>query len=599
MNPRIASIENLIASDPGGRNIFGLVRTDQLRLAAQSLRWAKRVVIISGFYIPEAGASETDGPPGAKVLGDALARIGIPVDHVTDGWNERIYRALGLEPGILNDVRSIHEFLDRTHPSHVVAIERVGRGVDGRYRNMRGLDITATTAPLDELVLESSRRGLTTIGIGDGGNEIGMGKVFAETLAAIAQGPAIASTVPTDFCIVAGVSNWGAYGVAAALSVLENRDLLPPAGEVLDDLRRAVEHGGAVDGVTLQPEPTVDSLDLAASVRMLESLRGHIRESALASGRALRAGVIGYGASGRAAARLLMKHGHSVLISDEGTVMLEPDMIVVGVETGRHSIEFLGSCDLVVQSPGVRRDHPILDALHERGIPVLSELELAFQVSDAPLIAVTGTIGKRSTVEWMQRLFHACGKKMIIGGNKGQPLSSLLLDLYSAGVRPEATGAPCIALAVSSFQLETVVHFRPHIAIFLNLDEAHLDRHVSLADYARIKSRIFMNQRPDDVLILNLDDPRVRCLARKHSGRTFFVSSRQTVDRGAWLLEDHLFMNMDGETAEIGPARPEHPENVLCALVAARLCGVAVDDLRRSCSQWSDCRASGNGDATP
>ena len=84
MNPRIASIENLIATDPGGRNIFGLVIADQLRLAAQSLRLAKRVTIVSGFYVPDMQAGETDGPPGAKVLGQALNMLGVDVQYVTD-----------------------------------------------------------------------------------------------------------------------------------------------------------------------------------------------------------------------------------------------------------------------------------------------------------------------------------------------------------------------------------------------------------------------------------------------------------------------------------------------------------------------------------
>ena len=87
MNPRITSMENLIASDPGGRNVFGLVVPDQLRLAAQSLRLARRVAIVTGFYIPEAGAGETDGPPGAKVLGDALQKLGVAVDYLTDSFN--------------------------------------------------------------------------------------------------------------------------------------------------------------------------------------------------------------------------------------------------------------------------------------------------------------------------------------------------------------------------------------------------------------------------------------------------------------------------------------------------------------------------------
>jgi D-glutamate cyclase-like protein/Mur ligase-like protein len=135
MNPLISSIENLIACDPGGRNIFGLMNKDQLRLAAQSLFLARRVALVSGFYILEADASETDGPPGTKLLGHVLERLGIDVDYITDPLNAPAFRALGLEP-----ITDTEAYLDRAKPTHLVSIERVGRGADGRYRNMRGID---------------------------------------------------------------------------------------------------------------------------------------------------------------------------------------------------------------------------------------------------------------------------------------------------------------------------------------------------------------------------------------------------------------------------------------------------------------------------
>ncbi len=673
INQRIASIENLIARDPGGRNIFGLVVADQLRLAAQSLRLARRVAIVSGFFVPEASAGETDGPPGAKVVGQALRSLGIEVDYITDRPNAPLFSALGLEPIVLpgegdaprtsgstgwtskparqagpTDCKAgpagetgprgvpdpvagrtltvgsrsargradILRYLDDARPTHLISIERVGRGADGGYRNMRGVDVTNVTAPLDELFLEGGHRGLTTIGIGDGGNEIGMGKVFAEALSAIDGGRNIASTVATDFCVVAGVSNWGAYGLAGALSVLEGRDLLPPAQQVAQDIERTVRDGGAVDGVTHRREPTVDGLSIPDSLRMLENIRRQIAPSPLERAQPLIVGILGYGETGRAAAALLARRGHRVRISDAKAVTLERGTVVDGVETGGHTIGFLEVCDLVVASPGVRSDAPVRDALHRRGIPVMSELEVAFQLH-APLgsrlgpgshklIAVTGTIGKRTTVELMQQIFETARRSLAIGGNRGRPLSELVCDSDSrkdggprgGGVQPEGAPDP-IAVAVSSFQLETVVHFRPGIAVMLNIDEAHLDRHRTIAEYVRIKSRIFMNHRPSDALILNFDDPRLRPLARKHRGRTFFVSHSQEVDRGAWLIDGIAYLNVDGVTEEIGPAIPPpepralaradvpFPENLLSAIVAARLWGIEASPIanavRRLC----------------
>lgn len=595
MNPRIASIENLIASDPGGRNVFGLMMSDQLRLAAQSLRLARRVAIVSGFFIPEADSGETDGPPGAKAVGEALKQLGIEVDYLTDRRNAPLFAAIGLKPII-----DTKDFLSTAQPTHLLSIERAGRGSDGRYRNMHGVDITDVTDPLDSLFLEATEQGLTTIGIGDGGNEIGMGKVFEEALTNIPNGAAIASTVATDFCIASGVSNWGAYGLVGALSVLCGRDLLPTAAQCTADIELLVSKGGAVDGVTHERTATVDGLEMSHSVRILENIRRQIAPSPFERGEPLTVGVLGYGQSGRAAAALLSANKHTVKISDLGDVTVDRGVTTGGVESGSHSLDFLVDCDAIVASPGVPPDADILAALHSAGIPVMSEIEVAIQIGAPSFIAVTGTIGKRTTVELMQRLFQLSGLTLPIGGNRGLPLSRMILDRDESNqitnsmnrdMDPDAN--PCglkpspgevdknvsFAVAVSSFQLETVVHFRPHIAIMLNIDEAHLDRHRSVWEYVRVKSRIFMNQRPDDVLILNFDDTRLRSLSRKHHGRTLFVSALHEVDRGAWLADGEIRLNLDGQTMSLGRCKPRFPENLLSAILAARLNGVSIEQL--------------------
>lgn len=641
MNARITSMENLIASDPGGRNVFGLVIGDQLRLAAQSLRLARRVGIVSGFFIRDAGAGETDGPPGALAVGRALEKLGVAVVYITDRHNAPLFEALG-SPPMIEPV----DFIDRAGPTHLISIERAGRGRDGRYRNMRGDDISDVTAPLDDLFLEAARRGITTIGIGDGGNEIGMGNVFASTLATIPHGREIACVVPADFCIAAGVSNWGAYGLAGALSVLAERDLLPTPAECIHTIETLVRDGGAVDGRTHRREPTVDGLPFSESLRMLEEIRSLIAPSPLEKGGPLSVGILGFGQTGRAAARLLSIRGHRVRVSDAGSVSPDPWLSLDAIETHGHTIEFLDGCDLVVASPGVRPDSPIRNELHARGIPVMSELEMAYQLCDRPIIAVTGTVGKRSTVELLQKLLRSAGFDLLIGGNKGEPLSALLVSEGHGGdgekprheehchdqseprasARPDLTTSPSrdsflnrdhegakppstkasrkpiaklpeyqiakssnhpitsshsvpFALAVSSFQLETVVHFRPHIAVLLNIDEAHMDRHRSIAEYVRIKSRVFMNHHPDDVLVLPFDDERLRLLARKHHGRTLFISTQQEVDRGAWIAGDHIHVNVDGPVEEIPRGSlSEFPysENLLAAVLVARLCGAAL-----------------------
>jgi len=592
MSARITSIENLITKDPGGRNIFELMLTDQLRLAAQSLRLAKRVGIVSGFYVPEAGAGETDGPPGAKVLGDALMQLGVAVDYITDRYNAPLFLALGVEPLV-----EPAEYLASAGPTHLVSIERLGRAIDARYHNMRGVDVTDTTPPLDGLFLEARRRGLTTIGIGDGGNEIGMGRVFARTCETVSRGKQIASLVATDFCIASGVSNWGAYGLAGALSVIVGRDLLPTPEQAVQAIEAIVRDGGAVDGVTLRHEPTIDGIALPLTVRMLENIRRQIAPSPLADGTSRLVGILGYGETGRAAARLLTEHGHHVRISDRGSVVLDEGVTFDGIETGGHSIAFLKDCDLVVASPGVRADSMIRNELHQHGIPVMSELEMAYQFCDRDIIGVTGTVGKRTSIELMQRLFHDAGQSLSIGGNRGTPLSALLLD--------DDSTCP-IAIAVSSFQLETIVHFRPHLAVVLNLKEAHLDRHESVAEYVRIKSRVFMNQGYAlettpvsgriqgglDTLVLPYDDPRLRALSRKHHGRTLFVSSSMGVDRGAWFDGGSVAINLDGQLERLDLPRDydhslwlRYPENLLSSLIVARARDVELESLAETVSR--------------
>ncbi len=251
MRTRIASIENTISQDPAHRNILPLVKRDHLRLAAMSLLKAERVLIVTGFPIKKAGAGETDGPPGAYALGCALEKLGIPVAYMTDSLNAPLLNAVGAAPLL----EWTPDLLAQESFSHLVAVERPGRARDGRYYNMLGEDISSLVAPLDELFLEAEERGIVTIGIGDGGNEIGMGKVFLGVSKSIAHGRRIASTVLTDYVIVAGVSNWGAYGLVGALSIVSGRDLLPTPEEFALSVIMVVR-AGAVDGVSGLREKT-------------------------------------------------------------------------------------------------------------------------------------------------------------------------------------------------------------------------------------------------------------------------------------------------------------------------------------------------------
>ena len=264
----ITAIERIISRDAAGRNIAPLVQPGHLEAAAQALAAATNVLITSGFFVPSAGAGETDGPPGAKAIGRALGMLGIAAEHVTDTRNEAYLREIGAEP--------LHLYarclLQHLRPSHLVAIERLGRAADGRYYNMRGEDVSAFTEPVDELFLRAGALGIATVGVGDGGNEIGMGRCIEQVRRHVAMGETIACVVPTDCLIACDVSNWGAYGLVGALSLLSGRDLLPTEEETRADVEAIVRLGG-VDGVTRNNAPTVDGLPLEASYGILAELR--------------------------------------------------------------------------------------------------------------------------------------------------------------------------------------------------------------------------------------------------------------------------------------------------------------------------------------
>lgn len=274
--------EQLLATDPGQRGIASLVQPGDLLAACATLRTCQEVTIVTGFYIPAAGACETDGPPGALSLGRALQHLGKQVDYLTDAacWPV-LHPYLGDSLVVYPHPSAQASPNPPEHPAPTgkegvsrrvwIAVERVGRAADGRYYNMRARDLTAWTAPLDDYFLLAQRTGCPTMGIGDGGNEIGMGRCSAQIVQAVKFGETIACVVPTDSLIVAGVSNWGAWGLLAGLERFFGQRLLPTEDQAWRDLVELVAWG-AVDGVTGQRTPTVDGLEWPVHARMLADL---------------------------------------------------------------------------------------------------------------------------------------------------------------------------------------------------------------------------------------------------------------------------------------------------------------------------------------
>ena len=286
-------VDQILALDPGHRDIAAFFNPGAALDAARALRRARRVLIVTGFTVAP-DMPETDGPPGAAVLGRALRRLGAHVTHVTDPANvplvEAALQTLDEPVGVTvypAQAGGAARLLADAKPTHLVAIERPGRNRAGDYLNMRGDSIAAWNPPMDELFMTCARRRPVTVGVGDLGNEIGMGNVRARLIRLNAPRARMACVVPVDHLVVAGVSNWGSYGVVAALGRVTGLDLLHTP-EIERRLIGACVSAGACDGVTRRREPTVDSLGADIHAGVVDLLR-------LAS----RSGIMGGGCAGR------------------------------------------------------------------------------------------------------------------------------------------------------------------------------------------------------------------------------------------------------------------------------------------------------------
>ena len=248
------------------------------------LRHAGTVLIATGFYVQRAEAPETDGPPGALAMGRALRALGNRVVYVSDAYTAPLLADLApsdtetIDFVIDDDSASIQlarDLLDRIAPTVLIATERCALTASGTYLNMRGQDISPFTARLDHLFTQHPY----SVGIGDGGNEIGMGNL-ASRIPQVATLPDDPAVTRTTHLVIASVANWGAYGVVAELSRLSGRNLLPRVADESACIRRLVSLG-AVDGVTGTADCTVDSFTLSENAAVLEHLNGLLEAEGL------------------------------------------------------------------------------------------------------------------------------------------------------------------------------------------------------------------------------------------------------------------------------------------------------------------------------
>ncbi len=317
-----------------------------------------------------------------------------------------------------------------------------------------------------------------------------------------------------------------------------------------------------------------------------------------------RISVIGAARSGIAAARVLTLLGAEVLLSDSATTEKIGAERLAEIATTRARFAAPATPDealpdgteLVIVSPGVPRDAAVLLAAMERGIPIWSEIELAYRLAEAPMIAVTGTNGKTTTTLLIAAMLEAAGLPAIIAGNvSADEIKCTLTEAAFSTTRlapktERRTDSPILVAEISSFQLEWVERFAPHVAVLTNITPDHLNRYEGFSDYAQTKARLFAAQGPDDWAILNCDDPTTREIGESGlpGKRLWFTAQENTGDVPlAWISDSfvHVRLSSDGEAvrllhiSEFSPALPgrHSVENVLAASAAAIAIGAAPE----------------------
>ncbi len=299
--------------------------------------------------------------------------------------------------------------------------------------------------------------------------------------------------------------------------------------------------------------------------------------------------VVGLGRSGRSAALCLRRQGAIVTVTDNkppaAFKSVLPELLAqkIGLVLGTQPVERFLTHDLVVVSPGVPWDLPQLVATRERGIPIVPEVEVAGWLMDAPIVGITGSNGKTTTTALLGKMLEASGFPTFVGGNIGVALTSAVDLVKSDSI---------VVAELSSFQLEAIRDFRPHVAVLLNISPNHLDRHPTFEAYAQAKRQIFRNQQAEDYAILNADDPWVRSLAPALLSHKVFFSRLQEIPRGLFVSNGNVVYRMGHmervllETRDVRLRGAFNLEDVLGAAAAACVLGADFEAIRRAVREF-------------
>lgn len=298
MENYIKEIKKIISKNLDTRGMDKVKLDCDLLNTAEELNLSDTVVIVTGFCVKDCKIGETDGPIGTLSLAYVLENLGKKVIIVSDLYTEKLLKTsieaikLQAEVHIITHENSLelsNTIIRKYKPCHIIAVERPGRSKDGKSYSMRGEDITDFCPNTDMLFKRAKEAGIKTSAIGDGGNEVGMGKISAYVKENVFKGEQICAEVDTDNLIIAGVSNWGGHALGAILSIMNNKMVMYDSVTEAEVLQKIVE-AGAVDGCTKQRVMTVDGLSLKENIEIFRQIR-EIAENVLIKKKAVECAV--------------------------------------------------------------------------------------------------------------------------------------------------------------------------------------------------------------------------------------------------------------------------------------------------------------------
>ena len=301
--------------------------------------------------------------------------------------------------------------------------------------------------------------------------------------------------------------------------------------------------------------------------------------------------VFGLHRSGVAVAKLLDDLGAKVLVTDPKSIdELQADIDAlkdrdIDFILGGHDQRCIEKADLIVLSPGVPLDIPILQEARSASIPITGELEVAASLCAAPIVAITGTKGKSTTTILTAELLKRGNfRRVCAAGNIGVPLSSEVQGL---------TAEDLVVIEASSFQLETTTQFRPVVSVVLNLSRDHLDRHKTMAAYREAKLKICANQTSANWIVLNALDENVLSFADATQAKTIYFNDTATVEMGTYVKDNQIFANWEGESHRIcdvgdSPLPGKHNlQNILAATAVGQIFGISPNMMRSAICNFS------------